>query len=150
MKKIFAILLILAIIAAILFFLVFPHFGLFGFGKGKDSGTGQEGKAESSQVSEESSSAESSEESSEDESSEEESSAVVTTVEEKIYVEVTVKEDGYLYQNGSIELDVLKEELQKLEGITVRITDENASKNAYDALIALLKELDIHYEQAEA
>ena len=56
--------------------------------------------------------------------------AAETTVEEKTYVDVTVKGNEYLYQNNTIELAALTDELKKLGAdITVRITDESASKN---------------------
>ena len=84
------------------------------------------------------------------ESSEEASSAAETTVEEKTYVDVTVKGNEYLYQNNTIELAALTDELKKLgEDITVRITDESASKNAYDDLTAALDDAKLAYEKAE-
>ena len=84
------------------------------------------------------------------ESSEEASSAAETTVEEKTYVDVTVKGNEYLYQNNTIELTALTDELKKLGAdITVRITDESASKNAYDDLTAALDDAKLAYEKAE-
>lgn len=155
MKKVLAILLIVAVIAAAVWLMF--HFGLFGLGKGStgsaDSGT------ESSAVSEESA-AESAAETSAppaDESSEESSEAAEsseapaeTVVEEKIYVDVTVSENSYLYQNGTLELDALLTELEKLgDDVTVRITDEKASLKAYEDLTKALEEKNIPHEDAQ-
>ena len=122
-------------------------FGLLGQNSGSGSSVIEASVSESSAA--ESSIAESSEESSE-ESAEEASSAAETTVEEKTYVDVTVKGNEYLYQNNTIELTALTDELKKLgEDITVRITDESASKNAYDDLTAALDDAKLAYEKAE-
>lgn len=122
-------------------------FGLLGQNSGSGSSAVEASVSESSAA--ESSIAESSEESSE-ESAEEASSAAETTVEEKTYVDVTVKGNEYLYQNNTIELTALTDELKKLgEDITVRITDESASKNAYDDLTAALDDAKLAYEKAE-
>ena len=68
--------------------------------------------------------------------------------EDITYADVTVKENGYLYQNESIELDALTDELKKLEpGTRVRIKDEDASLNAYNALTARLDDLSFQYEE---
>lgn len=135
------------VLGALIAGLLFLNGKGLGFGNGfglfdQNSGTG------SSAV--ESSAAESSVAESSEESSEEESSAAETTVEEKTYVDVTVKGNEYLYQNSTIELSALTDELKKLDaGITVRITDENASKNAYDDLTAALDAEKLSYEKAE-
>lgn len=130
-------LLILFLIAALLFFLM--HFGLLGFG-GSGLGFGSKGDGQDSAVS-----------SAADSVSEAEDAPAETTVEEKIFAEVTVKENEYLYQNGTMTLDALTEELKKLgEDVTVRITDENAAKQAFDALTAELDALNIAYEKAES
>ena len=122
-------------------------FGLLGQNSGSGSSVIEASVSESSAA--ESSIAESSEESSE-ESAEEASSSAETTVEEKTYVDVTVKGNEYLYQNNTIELTALTDELKKLgEDITVRITDESASKNAYDDLTAALDDAKLAYEKAE-
>ena len=108
-------------------------FGLFGQNSGSGSSAVESSVAESSE-----------------ESSEEASSAAETTVEEKTYVDVTVKGNEYLYQNNTIELAALTDELKKLGAdITVRITDESASKNAYDDLTAALDDAKLAYEKAE-
>lgn len=136
MKKILGILVVLILIAAIVVFLLF-RFGLFGFGSGTgdgDSGTSVSSAAESESQTE----------------PEIETEPIETTVEEKVYVEVTVKENEYLYQNSTMELDALTDALGQLDGeIIVRITDENASKQAVDALTAELDASATAYEIAE-
>ncbi|MBR4201870.1 MAG: hypothetical protein IKQ91_11505 [Oscillospiraceae bacterium] len=127
-------LLILLLIAAVLFLLM--HFGLLGFG---GSGFGFRNSDSGSSVSSEA-----------DAASESEAEPAETTVEEKIYADVTVKESEYLYQNGTMTLDDLTAELEKLGAdVTVRITDESAAKQAYDDLTAKLEEKKIAYEKAE-
>lgn len=124
-------LLLLVIIAIAVLLLM--HFGLLGFGGG--FGFGGTGKSDT----EVSSSAE----------SESEAEPSETTVEEKTYADITVQENSYIYQNQTLELDTLKEELAKLDSsVTVRITDSNASKQAYDALTAELDAADLKYENA--
>lgn len=73
------------------------------------------------------------------------SSATVQTVG------VTVNGNGYFYENHSCSLDDLMTALKKLEsGTVVRITDENASLNAYNALIAELNAANISYLEASS
>jgi len=130
------------VLGALIAGLIFLNGKGLGFGNGFGL-LGQNSGSGSSAV--ESSVAESSEE-----SSEEASSAAETTVEEKTYVDVTVKGNEYLYQNNTIELTALTDELKKLGAdITVRITDESASKNAYDDLTAALDDAKLAYEKAE-
>lgn len=131
------------VLGALIAGLIFLNGKGLGFGNGfgllgQDSGSGS--SAVESSVPE----------SSVEESSEEASSAAETTVEEKTYVDVTVKGNEYLYQNNTIELTALTDELKKLGAdITVRITDESASKNAYDDLTAALDDAKLAYEKAE-
>ena len=140
------------VLGALIAGLIFLNGKGLGFGNGfgllgQNSGSGS--SAVESSVSE-SSVQESSVEESSEESSEEASSAAETTVEEKIYVDVTVKGNEYLYQNNTIELAALTDELKKFGAdITVRITDESASKNAYDDLTAALDDAKFAYEKAE-
>ena len=130
------IVIIAAVLAAIFFLL--PMFGI-----GKGSG---EGDRETAAVLEEAEESESTAPVTETTVQEEET--VVTTVEEIAYADVTVKENGYLYQNESIELDALADALKNLDaGTHVRIKDEDASLNAYNALTAKLDELSIAYEE---
>lgn len=136
MKKFFGILAVLILIAAVAVFLL-VHFGLLGLGgsgtggSDSDSSISSESEAETEPVSE--------------------TEPVETSVEEITYVEVTVKENEYLYQNSTMTLDALTDALKQLDaGITVRITDENASKQAFDALTAELDAAARSYEIAES
>lgn len=144
MKKVFAILVVVAIAAIIIFILI--HFKGFGFGKGNGSGQSNSG-SEGSSVSDEFQSSSENEPSSKVETVPE---AIETTVEEVVYVSVTVQGRGYLYQNAGIELNALMDDLKKIEGnFVVRITDENASKKAFDDLTSALDKEHISYEEVE-
>lgn len=146
MKKVLGILLVVAVVAIIIFILI--HFKGFGFGKGNGKGNGQSDTgSEGSSVSDEIQSSSDDEQSSEIETVPE---AIETTVEEVVYVAVTVQGKGYLYQNAGIELNALMDELKKIKGdFVVRITDENASKKAFDNLTSALEKEKISYEEAE-
>ncbi len=78
----------------------------------------------------------------------------VLTVETTAAVEivsVTVSGSDYLYENKSISLDDLLTSLKSLEaGTVVRITDDNASLNAYNALTDALGEANISYTEPAA
>lgn len=135
------ILILVLLIAAAVFFLLR---GGFGFGSG--SRNADEGNT----VSESSAESENTETTAPVEETTVPEETVITTAEEILYADVTVKENGYLYQNESIELDSLADELQKLDaGTRVRIKDEDASLNAYNALTAKLDELSIPYEEKQ-
>lgn len=150
MKKFLAVLIILILIIAIV--VLFMLKGGLGFGKGKNVGSGTDSGTSSSAAVSESSDSESSVESSEESSeSSAEESAAETVIEEKTYVDVTVSENSYLYQNNAMELDALLAELEKLDaGVIVRIGDQNASLKAYEDLTAALGEKDITFEDADA
>ncbi|MEE3404693.1 MAG: hypothetical protein VZR73_11485 [Acutalibacteraceae bacterium] len=128
----------LVVVVAVVIFLLFK-FGLLPFGKGSGnggSGTGTSSVAEVSEAAEA--------------ETEVPAPAVTTTVEEKIYVDVTVSGNSYLYQNSTLELDALLAELEKLDDeITVRITDEKASLKAYENLTKALDEKKISFEPAD-
>lgn len=67
-------------------------------------------------------------------------------LEELDFLNVTVSESEYLYQNSRFQLDELIDRLLTDAADTkVKITDENASKRAYESLIAALKDKKIHY-----
>ena len=67
-------------------------------------------------------------------------------IEELDFLNVTVSENEYLYQNSRLQLDELIDRLVTDAADTkVKITDENASKRAYEKLIAALEENKIHY-----
>lgn len=63
------------------------------------------------------------------------------------YIEVTVSEDKYFYENHEISYDDLIEVMDGLdENTAVRISDENAALNAFEALTDALEERGILYE----
>lgn len=69
-----------------------------------------------------------------------------TDVKELYFLDVTVSENEYLYQNSRLQLDELIDRLLTDAADTkVKITDENASKRAYESLISALKNNKIHY-----
>lgn len=66
-------------------------------------------------------------------------------------VEIIVAGNGYLYRNAPITLDGVLGILQVLDDSTpVKVTDENASLHAYQALIDLLEEQQVRYIEAVA
>lgn len=65
------------------------------------------------------------------------------------YIEVTVSEDKYFYENHVISYDDLIKVLDGLDGNTaVRISDENATLKAYESLTKALEERNILFETA--
>lgn len=61
-------------------------------------------------------------------------------------VKVNVVENDYFYENEKISLEELLIKLKSIrQDFTVEINDENASKNAYEALINAFKENSIKY-----
>lgn len=67
-------------------------------------------------------------------------------VEELDFLNVTVSENEYLYQNSKLQLDELIDKLvTDADGISVKVMDENASKRAYESLINALEDKNIHY-----
>ncbi len=63
---------------------------------------------------------------------------------------VVVKEDKYYCDNKAMEYDALITYLKGQEGnITVKISEENATHNAYETLIKELEELEIAYTTDE-
>ena len=65
----------------------------------------------------------------------------LTTVEDYTVIEVTVNEDGYLYQNQKCELGEIIEQLS--EGDEIRLTIRRASKNDVDDLMEAAAEKGI-------
>lgn len=61
------------------------------------------------------------------------------------YIEVTVSENKYLYDNKTISLDDLKKELKEKSISQVRITDENASQKAFSELTDYLEKNDVKF-----
>lgn len=71
-------------------------------------------------------------------------------LEELDFLNVTVSENEYLYQNSRLQLDELMDKLvTDAAGAEVKITDENASKRAYENLINALEEKNIRYIKAD-
>lgn len=67
-------------------------------------------------------------------------------IEELDFLNVTVSGNEYLYQNSKLQLDELVDKLVTDAADTkVKITDENASKRAYENLINALEEKNIRY-----
>lgn len=65
------------------------------------------------------------------------------------YIEVTVSEDKYFYENHEISYDELIKVFDELGGNTaVMISDENATLNAYESLTKALEEREIMFEAA--
>ena len=63
------------------------------------------------------------------------------------YIEVTVSEDKYFYENHEISYDELIKVLDELDGNTaVKIGDENATLKAYENLTDALEERGILFE----
>ena len=71
-------------------------------------------------------------------------------LEEIDFLNVTVSENEYLYQNSRLQLDELIDKLVIDAADTkVKITDENASKRAYENLIIALEDKNIRYIKAD-
>lgn len=65
------------------------------------------------------------------------------------YIDVTISEDKYFYDNKEISLEDLVKVLDGLDKKTaVRITDENATLKAFEGLTKALLERGIMYEAA--
>lgn len=79
-----------------------------------------------------------------------ETEAPELVVEELDFLNVTVSENEYLYQNSRLQLQELIDRLLTDAADTkVKITDENASKRAYENLINALEENNIRYIKAD-
>ena len=123
----------LAVIIAALF--GGKQFGLIPFG---DDGKGDGNVSSSSSVVEEVS-----ETPSETDPTEEATEAEQET-EEVQYIEVTVSDGSYIYQNSTMSLDELIAEI-KDKGMAVKLTDDKASKKAYDDILQALDENNIQH-----
>lgn len=66
------------------------------------------------------------------------------TTHEIEYINITVDENNYLYNNKKYDLSQIDELISVIKGseekLTIRITDENASFKAYELLTETLKE----------
>ncbi len=129
---IIAVIIIILIIVAVLMFLFGDGFG---FGSGGD-GFGNPAVPAEGSISETSADAQ-----------DENTDTTGETSSGTNYIDVTVSEDHYLYQNSSYELSDLIETLKAIEGdLEVHITiDESASANAHDDLLTALDDNNIPY-----
>lgn len=76
----------------------------------------------------------------------EEAEEIAPIIEEMEYVSVSVSGNEYIYQNNKVSLDELITQLtNSTEKIPVRITDADASRNAYTNLVEALRENQIRY-----
>ncbi len=76
----------------------------------------------------------------------EEAEEITPIIEEMEYVNVSVSGNEYIYQNNKVSLDELITQLtNSTEKIPVRITDVDASRNAYTNLVEALRENQIRY-----
>ena len=134
-KKILGLLFFVALIACVVIFFTKCN-GKFAFGKGNNNGNSNDTSDSSSSVSE---------------AVQEETSASTTQevstepeTDEIQYIEVTVSGNSYIYQNSSLSLDELMNEI-KDKDMTVKLTDDKASKNAYDELVQSLDDNNIQH-----
>lgn len=68
------------------------------------------------------------------------------TMSEDNYLKVTVSGSDYIYDNEKIQLEDLIYKLQEKEdNYTVRVIDDEATKNAYDNLLQKLDDVNIEY-----
>lgn len=137
MKKITSIFgLLFILVIAIIVLKLFSGLG-FGFGNGFGFGEGDSGietKANNSIIKE-------------NIDSEEEKSDI--DISEIRYVQISVVEQDYYYENERISLDELINKIMNLEGkIIVEIKDDKASLNAYNSLIEKLDNEKISYIDA--
>lgn len=139
MKKLLAVLVLIIGIAAVVLTRCGGGFGLgLGFGTGKGDGDGNmavnvsDEKVEDSEAPEADNSDESTDESK----------------NEETILKVTVVENDYFYENEKTRLNTLMDRIKETDGdYVVEIKDEQASKNAYEALIEELKEDGIEYTE---
>ncbi len=124
-----AIIIALAVIAVVAVILGLGGFG-FGGGKGDGEGDGEAVEAIATV-------------------SETEASEITT--EEIEYINITISENNYLYQNKTYTLDELISELNSLtDKMPVKLTDDNASQKAYSKLTAALEENRIRFIEGVA
>ncbi len=115
---------VVVVAAAVIVGFLTDGFGLGG-GKGNDEGAGNASSVQS------------------------EPNTSEPVVEELDFLNVTVSENEYLYQNRRLQLDELMDKLVVDAADTrVKVTDENASKRAYKNLISALEDKNIHYIEA--
>ncbi|MDE6787706.1 MAG: hypothetical protein K2J47_00070 [Ruminococcus sp.] len=118
------------VIAVVVIGVILYAFGGKGFGGGKGDGDGER----SNSLSEISSISESSQ----------------LETEGIEYINITVSGSDYLFQNRKMTVDELIAELNNSdEKFPVKITDDDASIKAYDALVKALKDNNVRYIEQE-
>lgn len=137
MKKLLAVLVLIIGIAAVVLTRCGGGFGLgLGFGTGKGDGDGNMAVNVSDEKVEDS------------EAPEADNSDESTDESEETILKVTVVENDYFYENEKTRLNTLMDRIKETDGdYVVEIKDEQASKNAYEALIEELKEDGIEYTE---
>ncbi len=119
-----------AVIAVVVIGVILYAFGGKGFGGGKGDGDGERSNSLS-------------EISSISESSQPETEGIE-------YINITVSGSDYLFQNQKMTANELISELNNSdEKFSVKITDDDASIKAYDALVKVLKDNNIRYIEQE-
>lgn len=61
------------------------------------------------------------------------------------YIDITVSESNYIYENKTIDLDELKMIILESDVSQIRLTDDNASQKTYKELTVFLDENSIEY-----
>lgn len=137
MKKLLVVLVLIIGIAAVVLTRCGGGFGLgLGFGTGKGDGDGNMAVNVSDEKVEDS------------EAPEADNSDESTDESEETILKVTVVENDYFYENEKTRLNTLMDRIKETDGdYVVEIKDEQASKNAYEALIEELKEDGIEYTE---
>ena len=137
MKKLLAVLVLIIGIAAVVLTRCGGGFGLgLGFGTGKGDGDGNMAVNVSDEKVEDS------------EAPEADNSDESTDESEETILKVTVVENDYFYENEKTRLNTLMDRIKETDGdYVVEIKDEQASKNAYEALIEELKKDGIAYTE---
>lgn len=68
--------------------------------------------------------------------------------QDETILEVSVVKSEYFFENRSIDLNALLDEIKKTEGnLLVEITDDKAALRAYNQLIDALEDLSVPYEE---
>ncbi len=117
-KRLVTLLFVIIFIAAVILLMRYLGIG-FGGGKGEGGESSGSDKSVSSSVSDESQT----------------SSQTTTPAVPKEYIGIKVSGSTYLYQGSEITLDNLTETIRLMsDNVVVLITDDNATKNAMDAL----------------
>lgn len=78
------------------------------------------------------------------------SSEKATTAEAPVFVDVKVSGSSYIYENQVKTLDEIKSTISTMkDNVVIRITDDNATKNAMDDLTKMLGDANRKYQRTE-